>query len=85
MAAREQLLARQAEFIAEVRSHLTAGENERASDKLIWQRAIRFGPDTPEGHAKKLRNALAAATEYGEELEAALLATQPQPDPGEQS
>jgi hypothetical protein len=61
-------LAKQAEIIAAIRSHLSDEENERASDRLIWQRGVRFGPNTPEGHAESLRNALAAADSYGDEL-----------------
>lgn len=68
----DRLLARQAELIAEIRSHLTEEENARASDKLIWQRAVEFGPKTPQGHAEGLRAAFTAADQYVAELEAAL-------------
>jgi len=75
----ESALAAQAQTIAAIRSHLTDEENEWAGDKLIWQRAVRFGPDTPEGHAKKLRAAHAAAEQYVAELLTAMQdeATQP--------
>lgn len=65
----DALEAEQASVIAEVRSYLSDEENSEADDKLIWQRAVRFGPNTPEGHAQSLRNALAAADEYGAALE----------------
>ena len=58
----------QADFIAEIRANLTPAENEQASDRLIWQRVVKFGPNSPEGHAKGLKGALAAATEYGDAL-----------------
>ncbi|HUB98533.1 MAG TPA: hypothetical protein VMS11_01790 [Solirubrobacterales bacterium] len=58
----------QVEVVASIRAHLAAAENERASDRLIWQRAVKFGPLTPEEHAQGLRVALAAADEYGDAL-----------------
>lgn len=77
----DRLLAERQRIVREVRSHLSEEDNERASDKLIWQRAITFGPSTPEECAEKLRNAFAAADEYGEELGTAL-GLAPQSDPG---
>lgn len=68
----EALRGKQAELIAEIRSHLTDEENAQVSDKLIWQRGVEHGPTTPEGHADGIRQALAAADEYGNDLAAAL-------------
>ncbi len=73
----QSALVAQAQLIKAIRSHLTEEENERASDKLIWQRGVRFGPNTPEGHAESLRNAFAAADAYGEELSCELGLDQP--------
>lgn len=64
----ERVLERQAQIIAEIRSHLTDAENERASDRLIWQRAVTFGPNSPSGHAEELQVAMKASDKSGDEL-----------------
>lgn len=75
------LREKQTEHVAAIRSHLTDAENTQVSDKTIWQRAVEFGPMTPEGHAEGVRNALAAADEYADALAAELGLTQPDPQP----
>lgn len=73
-------LAIQDELIAGIRGHLTDAENAAVDDKLIWQRAVRFGPLTVEQHAVGLRAAMRAADEYVTELEQAMAEEAPDGD-----
>ncbi len=76
-----KLEAKQRELIAAVRSHLTPEENARATDRLIWQRGVKFGPNTPKGHAESVANAFSAADQYAAELSAELgLSEEGEPD-----